>query len=144
MTASLNQSSGKPASEMVRWLAATVVAATLSACAMLGPEFRPGFASTDKNLFAEPPVVVHRVGGYILSWTYGEWGFVFFPYSKVVDGKLIFTLEASTSTGSRRGQHGEVPIEEASAVAALESGGAWWWEPSGELTRLRVVDEAHP
>jgi hypothetical protein len=126
-----------------RLLSASVALAVLSGCVALGWQFAPGFASTDTARFATSPVVVHEGDRYTLSWTYGTDGFYFSPSHKVVDAKLVFSLQATSSTGSRTGKRGEMPIEGSDAVHALRDGGAWWWEPDGSFTKLDIV-EAHP
>src|SRR5262245_61468628 len=79
-----------------------------SGCCTFGSRFEPGRSSRDASLFAAPPVVVHDGARATLSWTYGTDGFYFFPRYEVLDAKLVFSLQATSSTGSRTGKRGEI------------------------------------
>src|SRR5262245_30725316 len=94
-------------------LAATVL---LSGCVALGWRFGPGFSSGDTALFAEPPVVVHRGDGYFLAWTQGSHPFFFEPGYEVVDGRLVFALVATASSGNLAGRRREMKIEGAENI----------------------------
>ncbi len=113
----------------------------LGGCVALGWQFGPGFASTDTARFGAPPVVVHEGDRYTLAWTYGTDGYYFSPGYRVIDAKLVFSLQATSSTGSRTGTTGMIPIDEGEAIQALRAGGAWWWEPDGAFTKLEIVDK---
>jgi hypothetical protein len=76
--------------------------------------------------------------GYSLRWRYGTDGFYFTPRSKVVNGQLLFALQATTSTGSTSGRYAELPITDPKRIHALESGGALWLEPDGRKVRLEM------
>ena len=95
------------------------------------------FSSKDPTLFAAPPSVVRRPDGDFLIWTQGSNPNILFPEYRSVGGRLVFALVVQTSTGSR--SRGEVRIEGAENIAALEQGGAWWAEPDGSFTRLDVT-----
>ncbi len=112
----------------------------LSGCGFF---FGPGFGSTDKHYFAEPPVVVRKDSQYVLRWQYGSMGFVFYPRYEVRNASLVFSLQGTTSSGDRAGKEQELPIEGAAAIAALEKGGAFWWEPDGSLTPIALKGEAN-
>jgi hypothetical protein len=122
-------------------VAASCGAPLQSGCATFGGRFGPGVASTSSAHFATPPVIVHDGDQYTLSWTYGSDGYYFSPCYAVQDAALVFSLQGTTSTGSRSGRRGEIPIDDADAIAALAHGGAWWWEPDGSLTRIDVVEQ---
>lgn len=92
----------------------------------------------DTAYFMESPHIVARPNEYSLRWRYGTWGFFFEPSSKIVDGSLLFALQATSSSGSLKGRYGEIPIRDAKRVHALESGGAFWIEPDGRRVRLEV------
>lgn len=93
---------------------------------------------TDPGFFSEPPHLVANGRGYVLRWRHGSWGFFFQPEAKVVEGRLLFTLQATSSRGSWSGRHGEWPITDPKRVRALERGGAFWLEPDGRKVRLEV------
>ncbi|MBI1945024.1 MAG: hypothetical protein HYS27_04970 [Deltaproteobacteria bacterium] len=114
--------------------------ALVGACVSTSAQLAPGRSSRDETLFATPPAVVHDDAHYKLSWTYGTDGFYFSPAYEVRDGKLIFAVSATTSTGSRTGKRGEVSIVDPMAIHALRAQGAWWLEPDGSLTKLDVID----
>ena len=131
-----------------------VAAATLliGGCAdvmvALGWRFGPGFSVRDSTLFAKPPVVVRRGGDYVLTWTQGTSPFFFEPSYEAMEGRLVFALVAGASSGNLAGRRREMKIEGIENVAALEGGGAYWWErtaePSGRFVRLAVVPEVRP
>jgi hypothetical protein len=135
---------------MTKGLPASVLAGTLllGGCVALGWRFGPGFSLADTALFSEPPVVVHRGGEYFLAWTQGTHPYFFQPDYKALDGRLVFVLVATSSSGSLAGRSREMEIKGADNVLALESGGAFWWErepkPDGRFVRLRFVEESKP
>lgn len=110
----------------------------LALVAGCGLRFHGGFAMTDTNYFAEPPCIVARAGGYHLHWRYGAMGFYFIPSSKVVNGELLFSLQATSSTGHAPGREAELPITDPKRIHALETGGAFWLDDEGHKTRLEV------
>ena len=112
-------------------------------CVALGWRFGPGFSVSDPALFAAPPVVEHRDAGYFLCWTQGSLPFFFQPDYKVLDGRLVFALVATSSTGSLAGRKRALKIEGRDAIYALQHGGAFWWEPEpdGRFVRLRIVEQ---
>lgn len=97
-------------------------------------------------MFAEPPVVVHRGTEYFLAWTQGSNPFFFQPEYKVVEGRLVFALAATSSSGSLAGRHREMRVEGATTIQALERRGACWWErspePGGTCVQLKLVEQA--
>ena len=103
---------------------------------------RPAFGSRDPEYFSVPPSVVKKLGAYFLRWNYGSLGFVFQPSSMVKDESLVFYLMVTTSSGNLPGRPDEVPIDDPKSIAALERGGAFWWEPDGSLSPLTVVEDA--
>ena len=119
-----------------------LIALSTPGCVALGWEFGPGMSSRSEALFSTPPVIVRRAGGYALSWSYGTAGFFFQPGYKALDGRLVFSLQGSSSSGSLAGRRVELAIEGVEELAALEHGGAFWWEPDGSLLELAVVDAA--
>jgi hypothetical protein len=133
---------------MSRTLLAVVVAAALlvGGCVALGWRFGPGFSSADTALFSQPPVVVHRGEEYFLAWTQGRHPFFFQPSYKAMDGRLVFALVATSSSGNLAGRHREMKIEGAENTLALQHGGAYWWEPEpepdGRLVQLKIVEQS--
>ena len=115
----------------------------LGGCVALGWTFGPGRSSTNKDLFAEPPVVVHREEQFFLAWTQGTSPFFFQPDYKAMDGRLVFALGATSSSGSLAGRYREMKIEGDGNLRALQRGGAYWWErhpePEGSFVPLKVV-----
>src|SRR5687767_12786836 len=106
----------------------------LSAMALLGGcgwRFGPGF-SYGSGMFAEPPIVVHRGEDYFLAWTYGKDAFFYRPSYKAMDGRLVFALQGSSSSGNLGGRYTEMKIEGAENLLALRRGGAFWWEREPE------------
>jgi hypothetical protein len=86
----------------------------------------------------EPPFIVSTGHGYELCWRYGKMGFYFIPSHTVRDGRLLFSLQATTSSGSRPGTYGSMPISSADEVHALATGGAFWVEPDDQEEKLEV------
>ncbi len=129
---------------MSRALSILTIAGALFAtgCVSLGWKFGPGFSSHDKTLFQEPPVIVQRAGDYYLSWTQGTDQFFFQPDYRVKDGRLVFALVATSSSGNLAGRYREMKLDGAGAVLALRQGGAYWWErdpePTGTLVPLKI------
>lgn len=103
--------------------------------------FKPGFASDDRACFAEPPVVVQRGEQYFLRWHYGEMGFGFIPSYEVREGALWFSLQGTSGSGQVGGREVEMRLRGRAKMAALRTGGAFWWEPDGSLTPLEVIVE---
>ena len=79
-------------------------------CVALGWKFGPGRSSTSKDLFSKPPVVVQRDEQFFLAWTQGTNPFFFQPDYKAMDGRLVFALGATTSSGSLAGRYREMKI----------------------------------
>ncbi|EYF00058.1 Hypothetical protein CAP_1409 [Chondromyces apiculatus DSM 436] len=91
-------------------------------------------------------MVVHRGDAYFLVWTQGAHPFFFRPNYKAMDGRLVFALVATSSSGNLAGRQQEMKIEGADNLQALQRGGACWWErepePEGRFPRLQVVEES--
>jgi hypothetical protein len=127
-----------------------LLAATLLVvgCVELGWRFGPGFSSSDTTLFAEPPVVVRRGEAYSLAWTQGSHPFFFEPSYEAMDGRLVFALVATASSGQLAGRRREMRIEGDDNLAALRRGGAFWWErepePGGRFVELSIVEQERP
>lgn len=117
------------------------VLATAVAVGGCGLRFGPGFSLNDGQYFAEPPRIIVRDNAHFLRWRYGEMGFYFSPSWKVVEGKLLFALQGTSSSGSLAGEFGEAPIVDAKQVRALEAGGGFWVEPDGRRLPLEIVRE---
>jgi len=98
--------------------------------------FGPNYSMKDPLYFSRPPHVVAKPEGYVLRWRYGKFGFYFRPDARVNDGELQFSLSATSSSGNLRNKIGEMKISDPQQVRALEQGGAFWMEPSGEKIRL--------
>ena len=126
--------------------AAKLASATLllCGCVALGWRFGPGFSADNKALFAKPPVVEHRGDGFFLRWTQGSHPFFFKPSYEVRNGRLVFALVSTASSGNLAGRRREMKIEGADRILALRRGGAFWWEPDpepdGRLVPLRIVE----
>src|SRR5262245_54105757 len=132
-------------------VAAAKLAATLllgGGCVGLGWSFGPGFSSADKALFAKPPVVVHRADEFFLAWTQGSHPFFFQPNYRVRDGRLVFALVSTASSGNIAGRPREMKIQGNDNILALRRGGAYWWErepaPGGRLVPLEIVEQSAP
>ncbi len=104
----------------------------------LGWRFGPGFSCQNSTLFEECPALVQRQGGWFLVWTYGTDTFYYTPTYKVRGDRLVFSLQATTSTGNPSGKTTELQIHGADAIHALQRGGAVWWEPDGSYLALQV------
>jgi len=105
----------------------------------LSPRFQSSWSCDDPGYFCERPHIQQCGESYELQWKYGSLGFYFLPVSKVVNGQLLFALQATTSTGNRHGKIGSVPITNPRHVAALRNKGAFWLEPNGSKIPLKVV-----
>lgn len=135
---------------MTRTPSTAVLTATLllGGCVALGWGFGPGFSLTDKPLdgalFSAPPLVVPRGEGYFLTWRQGSYPYFFQPDYKAMNGRLVFALVATSSSGSLAGRHREMKIEGAENLQALKRGGAYWWErepePNGTFVPLKIVE----
>ncbi|MCA9630387.1 MAG: hypothetical protein KC766_22105 [Myxococcales bacterium] len=101
----------------------------------------PGFSCNDSTLFEKCPEVVQRGDEWFLRWTYGSDAFYYTPNYEPRDGRLVFSLRATTSTGNPSGKSTALEIEDEQAIRALRQGGAVWWEPDGSYVPLRVVPE---
>jgi len=130
---------------MNRGLGALSAAFLFAGCVALGWRLGPGASLTDPALFAAPPVIERRGDAYLLVWTQGSYPFFFAPSYEPIDGRLVFALGATSSSGNLAGRRRELPIEGARSIEALRRGGAFWWErspePDGTLVPLRLVEE---
>ena len=119
----------------MRFVIAVFAVLVVAGC---GIRFRPGFSMHDKGYFADRPhIAVHtNTATCGLRWQYGEWGFFFMPESKVINGELCFSLQATSSSGSLRGRYSEIPITDPKKIQALQHGGAFWLGENGEKVRL--------
>jgi hypothetical protein len=97
-----------------------------------------GYSLDDPNYFAQRPYVIGGADQYSLCWRYGTMGFFFQPSSRIVNGKLVFALHGTSSSGALTGRYGKVMISGPDAVGALHSGGAFWLEPDGPEVKLDV------
>ena len=118
-------------------LFAIIALLALSGC---GLQFGPGYKSTDTHYFAESPVIVKNGSQYFLRWHYGTMGFYFNPRYQVRNESLVFSLQGTSSTGSRSGHEQTLLIEGAAEIEASKTGGAYWWEPDGSLTPLAIKE----
>jgi hypothetical protein len=82
----------------------------LGGCVAMGWRFGPGFSVRDRALFAEPPVIERRGGAYVLAWMQGSHPFFFEPGHEIIDGRMIFALVATASSGSLAGRRRELPL----------------------------------
>ncbi|MBI4819304.1 MAG: hypothetical protein HY791_23735 [Deltaproteobacteria bacterium] len=121
-----------------------VVCLLLEGCVAMGWQLGPGFSSSDTALFSKPPIIEHRDAAYLLVWTQGTYPYFFQPSYEVMDGRLVFALAASSSSGQLAGRKRELKIEGSANIQALEHSGAYWWErtpePAGRLVRLAIVE----
>jgi len=130
-----------------RVLVAAALAAWLhlAGCVALGWRFGPGFSAADTSLFAKPPVVVHRGRDFFLAWTQGSAPFFFEPAYRPRDGRLVFTVVSTSSSGNFAGRPREMRLEGDDNIAALQRGGAYWWErspqPDGTFVPLQIVEQ---
>jgi hypothetical protein len=97
-----------------------------------------GYSLDDPNYFSERPRVVGRADQYSLCWRYGTMGFYFQPSSRIVNGRLVFALDATSSSGALAGSYGRAMIRGSDKVGALRRGGAFWLEPDGREVKLHV------
>lgn len=119
--------------------------ALLSGCVALGWRFGPGsFSAGDTSLFSEPPVVVRQGEEYFLAWTQGSYPFFFQPDYKAMDGRLVFALVATASSGNLAGRHREMKIEGADNILALQRRGAYWWELEPEPEGRHLGEPGKP
>jgi hypothetical protein len=137
---------------MIRNRLAFALAATslLACCTALGWRLGPGLPCTRGDLFEAPPVVEHREQGYFLTWTQGEYLFFFEPSYEAMEGRLVFAVSATASSGNLAGRYREMEIEGEENIEALRRGGAVWWErgpeppeppgPNGRFVPLKLVE----
>jgi hypothetical protein len=107
-----------------------------------GMRFGSAWSMYNKQYFAEPPQIVKRLNDYSIQWRYGAMGFYFFPSSKVINGRLVFALEGTSSSGSLSGRFGEQAITKPKEIRAIETGGAFWLEPDGREIALKMVHDS--
>lgn len=130
---------------MTKKVAIVLFTATLVVSGCWG--FRPGMALKDRpygeTLFSEPPIIKCRKDGCFLTWTQGTYPFFFSPTYQAMDGRLVFSLKATSSSGNIAGRRREVKIEGVENIQALKRGGAFWWErepePQGRLVPLKII-----
>ena len=115
-----------------------VSAALTCVLAGCGARFGPGIPMQDKACFSEAPHIFMRGDSYSLRWRYGTDGFFFRPRAKIINGQLLFTLQATSSSGALAGRYGEIMITDPAQLKALRSGGAYWYERDKQKIRLEV------
>lgn len=124
-------------------IAALAASATVAGCVALGWRFGPGASCMNKDLFAAPPFVVQRDHQFFLAWTQGTTPFFFQPDCRPKQGRLVFAVGATSSSGTLAGRPREMKIEGEENIAALTHGGAFWWEPDpppdGTLLPLNII-----
>ena len=103
--------------------------------------FQSSYSLKDPNHFGDVPYVQSDESGASLRWTYGTIGFFFSPESKVIDGRLVFALRATSSSGALAGKPGRRAIERKPELEALKTKGAYWREPNGREVKLEVRAE---
>ena len=96
-------------------------------------------ASTDTSHFATPPVIVRRGRELTLSFRQGSHPFFFLVECSPTSARLVCAVRGSSSSGSLAGRPIDRPVDSPGALEALEAGGAFFREPDGHLTPLRVV-----
>ena len=83
-----------------------------------------------------------------MTWTQGTYPYFFQPDYKAMDGRLVFALAATSSSGSLAGRHREMKIEGADNLEALQRGGAYWWErepePDGRFVHMQITEQSPP
>lgn len=92
----------------------------------------------DPKYFMHSPHIVIRANEYCLRWRYGDFGWFFQPQSKVINGQLVFSVQATASSGDFTGKYTELLITDQQKIRALETGGAMWWEPNGKKVPLPI------
>jgi hypothetical protein len=71
-------------------------------------------------------------------------GFYFQPSSRISGGKLVFSLNATSSTGAAAGKFGELSIVQDEQIRALKESGAYWLEPDGSEVQLQIRTAESP
>lgn len=104
----------------------------------------PVFSAQGGSAFASPPVVIRHKSYAVLTWTQGSYPFFYLPESQIVEGRLVFSVRVSASSGSLAGRKREVVIEAPEELMALDRG-VFFWEPEprprGHLVRIEVQRE---
>ncbi len=115
-------------------------AVLVSGCVSNGPVF----SARDDTMFGSAPVVIRHKSYAVLTWTQGSFPFFFLPQSQIVEGKLVFSVRGSASSGSLAGQMRQVTIETPEELMALDRG-VFFWEPEpkprGTLVPIEVQRE---
>ena len=93
----------------------------------------------DQNHFMEPPRVVATGDRFFLTFTYGSMGFFFEPEYRIDDGKLVFFLSGTSSSGHLTGTSKEIEVIEAKAKDLVRLGQVFWEEPGRVLVPLQVL-----
>ena len=112
----------------------------ISGCVPRGPVF----SARDATMFGSAPVVIRHKSYAVLTWTQGSFPFFFLPQSQIVEGKLVFSVRGSASSGSLAGQIRQVTLETPEELMALDRGVFFWEpepEPRGTLVPIEVQHE---
>ena len=114
--------------------------------AAVGLVFDEAFAFEAAEGFADGCLADAEAGGdFFLAWTQGSHPFFFRPSYEVRDGRLVFALVATSSSGSVAGQPQQMKVEGDDNIAALRRGSAFWWDrdpqPEGMLLPLRLIEQ---
>lgn len=113
---------------------------TVIFCALYGFDalFGPGISINDQSLFKKNPYILLHNNQYTLKWRYANNAFYFQPQSKIIKGELIFSLQATTSSGNLTGRNGEIPITDSRKIKAQKKSGGVWLGPRNKKTKLEI------
>ena len=123
---------------MKNWTRIAIFALALSSLCFAGR-----VSIDDKEYLQSRPYFVKEEGRYFIEWTQGEWPFAFFPDTKISNGKAIFEVKGTSSSGDLRGRIRRDEIKKNKIKSLIDLGEAYWKEPNGTLIRLEFKSESN-
>lgn len=78
---------------------------------------------------------------YKLVWKYGDMGFFFSPRCMAEKSELLCSLQGTSSSGSLKGQYGEIELTRPEEVEPIEHNKAFWLEPDGSKVQIEIGNQ---
>ena len=96
-------------------------------------------ALADDGYFLESPKIVTTQNRFFLRWRYADKPlFAMYSASKIENGKLVFYIPVTTSTGSESRKLHFEEIKDPAKLLLVSENKVFWEDPDGSLKELKV------
>jgi len=95
------------------------------------------FSANDRRLLQEPPIIATCGDHAYLTYHFGSTGFFFEPQVAVEQGKLVFSMEGTSSRGDLAGKRHFAEIAGEGQPELARNAPVYWREPDGSLLELQ-------